>query len=105
MPIIHSESPQYLPILYSDIKLRTMGFPRQEYWSGLPFPPPGDLPDPGIEPTSSVSPALAGGFLTTSALVAPYPRIFGQEAARCIVPKPLTHDQKPKGGDQDVMRP
>ena len=29
-----------------------MGFPRQEYWSELPFPPPGDLPDPGIEPTS-----------------------------------------------------
>ena len=29
-----------------------MGFPRQEYWSGLPFPSPGDLPDPGIEPTS-----------------------------------------------------
>ena len=39
-----------------------MGFPRQEYWSGLPFPPPGDLPDPGIE---LVSPALAGGFFTT----------------------------------------
>ena len=34
-------------------------FPRQEYWSGLPFPPPGDLPDPGIEPVSLVSPALA----------------------------------------------
>ena len=34
-----------------------MGFPRQEYWGGLPFPPPGDLPNPGIEPTS---PALAG---------------------------------------------
>ena len=34
---------------------------KQEYWSGLPFPPPGDLPDPGIEP---VSPALAGGFFT-----------------------------------------
>ena len=33
------------------------GFPGQEYWSGLPFPPPGDLPDPGIEPES---PALAG---------------------------------------------
>ena len=32
------------------------------YWSGLPFPPPGDLPDPGLEPTSPVSPALAGGF-------------------------------------------
>ena len=41
------------------------GFSRQEYWSGLPFPPPGDLPDPGVEPTSLVSPALAGGFFTT----------------------------------------
>ena len=38
------------------------GFSRQEYWSGLPCPPPGDLPDPGIEPGS---PALAGGFFTT----------------------------------------
>ena len=40
---------------------------RQEYWSGLPFPLPGDLPDPGIEPRSLTSPALAGGFTTTSA--------------------------------------
>ena len=39
----------------------TMGFPRQEYWSGLPFPSPGDLPDPGIEPAS---PALSGRFVT-----------------------------------------
>jgi len=38
-----------------------MGFPRQEYWSSLPFPPPGDLPNPGIKPTSFASPALAGG--------------------------------------------
>ena len=38
---------------------------RQEYWSGLPCPPPGDLPDPRIEPTSSVSPALADAFFTT----------------------------------------
>ena len=38
------------------------GFLRQENWSGLPFPSPGDLPDPGIEPTS---PALAGRFFTT----------------------------------------
>ena len=36
----------------------SMGFPRQEYWSGLPFPSPGDLPSPGIEPTSPVFPAL-----------------------------------------------
>ena len=45
----------------------SMGFLRQEYWSGLPFPSPGDLPDPGIEPESLMSPALAGGFFTTSA--------------------------------------
>ena len=42
-----------------------MGFPRQEYQSGLPFPPPGDLPNPGIEPVSLVSPAFAGGFFTS----------------------------------------
>ena len=40
----------------------SMGFPRQEYMSGLPFNPPGDLPNPGFELTS---PALAGGFFTT----------------------------------------
>ena len=43
-----------------------MEFSRQEHWSGVPFPTPRDLPDPGIEPTSLVSPALAGGFFTTS---------------------------------------
>ena len=43
-----------------------MGFPRQEYWNGLPFPFPGDLPNPGIEPVSLMSPALAGWFFTTS---------------------------------------
>ena len=42
----------------------SMGFSRQEYWSGLPCPPPGDLPDPGIEPVSPISPALAGRFFT-----------------------------------------
>ena len=45
----------------------SMGFSRQEYWSGLPFPSPGDLPDPGIEPTSLASLAFSGGFLITSA--------------------------------------
>ena len=39
----------------------SMGFSRQEYWSGLPFLPPGDIPDPGIK---ALSPALAGGFFT-----------------------------------------
>ena len=42
-----------------------IGFSRQEYWSGLPSPPPGDLPDPGMEPASLTSPELACGFLTT----------------------------------------
>ena len=43
------------------------GLSRQEYWSGLPCPPPGDLPDSGIEPVSLTSPALADEFFTTSA--------------------------------------
>ena len=42
--------------------LLLIGFPSQEYWSGLPFPTPGDIPDPGIEPMSPVSPSLAGRF-------------------------------------------
>ena len=45
----------------------SMEFSRQEYWSGLHCPPPGDLPDLGIEPTSLTSPALAGRFFTTGA--------------------------------------
>ena len=45
----------------------SMGFYRQEYWTRLPFPSPGDLPDPGIERTSLKSPALAGRIFTTSA--------------------------------------
>ena len=40
-----------------------MGFSRQGYWGGLPFPPPGDLPNPGIEPESRVSPALQADSL------------------------------------------
>ena len=44
----------------------SMGFSRKEYWSGLPFCPPGDRPDTGIEPMSPVSPTLAGGFSATS---------------------------------------
>ena len=43
----------------------SMGFSRQKYWSGLPFHPPGDLPNPGTEPTCLTSPALACRFFTT----------------------------------------
>ena len=45
----------------------SMGFSREEYWSGLLFPSPGDLPDPGIEPAFLTSPAMAGGIFVTSA--------------------------------------
>ena len=41
----------------------SMGFPRREQWSGLPCPPPGDLPESGIKPTVLMTPALADGFL------------------------------------------
>ena len=46
----------------------SMGFSRQEYWSGLPLPPPRNIPDPGIKPASLDSPALAGGFFTIGAI-------------------------------------
>ena len=63
----------------------SMGFPRQEYWSGMPFPSPGDLPNPGIKPTS---PALASGFFTTSATwEAPFTQNVSEEL---LVKIPLT---------------
>ena len=46
----------------------SVGFARQEYWSGLPCPPPGDLPNLGTEPVSLTSPTLAGVFFTTSTI-------------------------------------
>ena len=45
----------------------SMGFPKQDYWNGLPFPIPGNRPNPGIEPRPLASPALAGNFFTTCA--------------------------------------
>ena len=57
----------------------SMEFPRQEYWSGFPFPFPGDLPNPGIEPES---PALEGGFFTTEPSGKPY--IFNTSCIRQI---------------------
>ena len=45
----------------------SMGFSRYAYWSGWPCPIPGNLPDPGVKPTSLSSPAFAGGFFTTNA--------------------------------------
>ena len=58
----------------------TMGFSRQEYWSGLPFSPPGDLPDPRIEPVSLMSPALAGAFFFLLFLpLAPFAKHYSEE--------------------------
>ena len=53
------------PMDYSHQALLSMEFSKQGCWSGLPFPPPADLPDPGIELETPESPALAGGFITT----------------------------------------
>ena len=69
---VHAKLLQSCPTLcnprdYSRQAPLSMGFSRQEYWSGLPHPPPGDLSDPGIKPKSLTSPALAGGFFITSA--------------------------------------
>ena len=46
----------------------SMGFPRHEYWSELPFPPPGDFPDPGIESCEGLNPALEGRFFTINTI-------------------------------------
>ena len=67
---VHPKSLQMCPTLcdhmdYSLPDFSVRGILQQEYWNGLPCPPPGDLPDPGIKPTSPVSPALAGRFFTT----------------------------------------
>ena len=59
--------------------LLSKGFSRQEYWNRLTFPPSGDLPYPGIEPMSLMSPALAGGFFTTSTTWEALPCLLGSE--------------------------
>ena len=68
---LHAKSLQLRPTFCQPMDcsppaLLSMGFSRQEYWSGLPFPPPGDLPDPGAELASLMSPAFVDGIFTTS---------------------------------------
>ena len=63
-----------------------MGFSRQEYWSGLSFPSPGDLPDPGIETECSAPPALVGNVLDDSLLIhewTPLTEVQGQGGLAC----------------------
>ena len=64
-----------------------MGLFRHEYWSWLPFPAPGNLPYPGIEPTSLMSPALAGGFFTTLPPGEPLPRSYSNEIRMVLTQK------------------
>ena len=61
----------------------SMGFSRQEYWSGLPCPPPGDLPNPGIKTSSPVTPALQVDSLQLSHRGSPYP-LFSSVAQSCL---------------------
>ena len=66
---VHAKSLQLClcdPVGLAHQVLLSRGFSRQEYWRGLPCPPPGGLPDPGTEPASLVSSALAGRFFSTS---------------------------------------
>ena len=68
----------------------SMGFSRQNYWSGLPFPSPGDLPYPKTEPVSLASPALPGGFFTTSSTLFSFSvvsdSLHGLKHARLLCP-------------------
>ena len=65
----------------------SMGFSRQEYWGGLLCPPPADLPDPGIEPKSLTSPALAGEFFTASAT---WEALFYTQYQECKCVNPIS---------------
>ena len=67
-PILHSCSKRGDPWTVARQAPLSLGFSRQEHWSGLPFASPGDHPNPGIKPASLRSPALAGRFFTTSAI-------------------------------------
>ena len=74
----------------------SMGFSRQEYWSGLPCPPPGHLPEPGIEPASLMSPAWTGRFFTTAAKGTRVEHLTSDEGSFACI----WISQSPPGGSQ-----
>ena len=94
----------------------SMAFSRQEYWSRLPFPPPGDLLDPGIEPASLASPALPGRFFSTEPPRKPHLLVsvqFSSVAQSCLTlcdpmnrstPGLLVHHQLPEFTQTHVHR-
>ena len=77
------------------------GFSRPEYWSGLPCPPPGDFPNPGIEPSSLKSPAMVGRFSTTSAASEAQRKCWDEKmlrfAAKRFVYKAAKHAEQVSG--------
>ena len=75
-PVLCAQSSRFFATLWTVAHQSPlfMGFPRQEYWSGLPSPTPGDLPNPGIEPKS---PALASRFFTTEPTPLPFAQTGG----------------------------
>ena len=88
----------------------SLGFSRQEYWSGLLCPPPGDLPDPGIEPVPLKSPGLAGRFFTTSTIweahhhteSSPNPHLSSAEIRPVLQMRKL-RPQSHKAGNQEAQ--
>ena len=89
------------------------GFSRQEYWSGLPFPPPGELPDPGIEPTSPTSPVLAGKFFISASpgkegINDPQvveAEFAGEEALSCLMGAPGSSHRRPPPSSSSSLLP
>ena len=81
-----------------------MEFSRQEYWSGLPCPPTGDLPNPGIESVSLMSPALADGFFTTSDTWEALPWSRKWQPTLVFLPG-KSHGQRSLGGLQSSWGP
>ena len=79
--LVAQSCPTLCDLMDCSLPLST-GFSRQEYWSGLPFPSLGDLPNPGIEPESPVCPALAGGFITTNPPGKPYVKHVSEQSWR-----------------------
>ena len=86
------------PMDHSPTDSSVHGLLQAEYWSGLPFPTPGDLPNPGIQPESLSCPGLAGGFFTTSATWEEIPSVqFSSVAHSCptLRPQGLQHTRLP----------
>ena len=80
-----------------------MGFLRQEYWNGLPFPPPGELPDPGIEPKSSASPALQANSLHWATREAHIRSAVPKQTDHCVSPLGFNGIRGQSGGELELQ--